>query len=217
MSKLYPFKTHPDVLVRCLNQKNLNKTFSQDLNAFVKSSHTFDCSILSIIDWVKENAYRYLIPDSASETTIDSASQIPKKIQFSRMFIYSHHIYSMEKRRSIVQMAKELDLHGFAIPGKPGIVCVEGIDSSVQEFWARLRALQWYRIQMKDIKTVEIEKDIFDQVKKFSNFEEKYFSSNNDHSVDMGLFFAFLKQIGLEFVFNLYFGIDGKLPQNNTV
>ena len=45
---------------------------------------------------------------------------------FSRMWIYSHHIYSKFKRRDIIAWANELTLNGFSMCGKPGMICVEG-------------------------------------------------------------------------------------------
>ena len=45
---------------------------------------------------------------------------------------------------------------------------------------------------------------------KFENFEEKIFTSDNNTTIDLGLLFTFLKEKGLESIFNLYFGIDGK-------
>ena len=60
--------------------------------------------------------------------------------------------------------------------------------------------------------TVKVEEQFMDDLKKFSNFEEKIFTVN-DMNVDIGGFFLFLKQNGLEHIFNLVFGVEGKLPQ----
>ena len=49
-------------------------------------------------------------------------------LKWCRYWIYSHHIYSNEKRRNMAQLSDELELRGFVLPGKPGIVCVEGDD-----------------------------------------------------------------------------------------
>lgn len=37
-----------------------------------------------------------------------------------RLWIYSHHIYSSKKRRTIGNLAHQLNLSGFCRPGKPG-------------------------------------------------------------------------------------------------
>lgn len=161
LPKLYPLKTHPDVFVRSL-VKNLNKKFSHDLSTYVKDSHLFDCSILNIIEWIKENIGAYLTThengsateSSSNETTTDevnnsSSAAASKLNEFSRMFIYSHHIFSLDKRREVMNIARDLQLTGFMMPGKPGVICVEGRSCDVDEFWTRLRGIQWQRLQIK--------------------------------------------------------------------
>lgn len=159
LPKLYPLKAHPDVLVRSLSEKTrLSKQFPQDLSKFAKDSHEFDSSILNIIEWIKEKIGDYLnatstekevFPDSNGETPLDTSQGKPT--EFSRMFVYSHHIFSVEKRREVVNIARDLNLTGFLMPGKPGAICVEGPNPEVQEFWARLRSIPWQKLQMKVI------------------------------------------------------------------
>lgn len=51
------------------------------------------------------------------------------------------------------------------------------------------------------------------EFKKFSNFEEMVFNADStDNHIDNGLLLAFLKEKGFQNIFNLYFGVDGKLP-----
>lgn len=64
----------------------------------------------------------------------------------SRIWIYSHHIYSKVKRQEIQDWGKELKLHGFSMPGKPGIICAEGFSCDVEEFWHRVRRMSWKKI-----------------------------------------------------------------------
>jgi hypothetical protein len=119
----------------------------------------------------------------------------------------------VNKRRSIVQWAKELDLHGFCMPGKPGMLCVEGMCENVQEYYSRLRHLSWHKLQIKDLQTNDISNlGQIKELKKFDCFEEKLFSANNDSNIDLGILFQFLKEKGLENIFSIYFGVDGKLP-----
>lgn len=44
----------------------------------------------------------------------------------TRWTIYSHHIYNQTKRRAIQQEARENNLVGFCLAGKPGVIVVEG-------------------------------------------------------------------------------------------
>jgi len=51
---------------------------------------------------------------------------VDQHCSFTRMWLYSHHIYSKYKRKDILNWATELKLHGFSMCGKPGIICLEG-------------------------------------------------------------------------------------------
>ena len=63
---------------------------------------------------------------NAKTTRNDNSKETKKStINFARMWIYSHHIYSLNKRKSIVQWAKDFGLDGFSKPGKPGMICVK--------------------------------------------------------------------------------------------
>merc|ERR1712176_1540576 len=109
-----------------------------------------------------------------------TSSDSPKRL--IRLWIYSHHIYSMQKRKLILEWCRELALTGFSMPGKPGIVCAEGLDHSK-------------------------EKD----GRKFADFEEISFDvkqgQGRNYHMDMGKFLDFLKSHDCESIFKLYFGV----------
>ena len=135
---------------------------------------------------------------------------------FARMWIYSHHIYSKWKRSDIQTYAKELDLTGFVMPGKPGIIAIEGYRNCVEDFWHRVRRMTWKRIMMKDREDVELTDDkTIDNCRVFTGFEEKYFEprqgkGRGGHG-DRGLLLQFLQERGCGHVFALYFGVEGKV------
>ena len=56
---------------------------------------------------------------------------------FSRFWIFSHHIYSKTKRKCILEWSKEMNLKGFSLPGKPGVICAEGLQENCEEYWRR--------------------------------------------------------------------------------
>ena len=223
----YPLQA-PEVFARC-SEKKLNRKFSEELSNYISGLHEAEseCSMLSIIEWIKENIAKFLNFENAPNTTFSKIDQKNKKVTFTRYFIYSHHIYSVDKRRQIVDWAKDLELSGFSTPGKPGIIIVEGHQSSVEEYWTRLRSLNWFKIQIKEHQNIEVnnEEDAL-QLKKFDAFEEKIFQNSpnltgpenvdlkirNEYVNDMGLLFKFLSERGFSSIFNLYFGVDGKLP-----
>jgi hypothetical protein len=223
----YPTQA-PEVFVRC-SCKKLNRKFSEELSNYINSlhEHESDCSILSIIEWIKENIAKFLNYDNTPNTTFSKIDQKNQTLTFTRYFIYVHHIYSVEKRRNIIDWARELELGGFCMPGKPGIIICEGNQANVEEYWRKLRSLNWHKIQIREHQNFEInnEEDVL-QLKKFSPFEERVFQTNldlmpsenadlkirNEYGSDMGLLFKFLSEKGFSSVFNLYFGVDGKLP-----
>ena len=156
--------------------------------------------VMEVLSWIQDHQDLFLTSnDSTTKTTIT-------KSNFARLWIYSHHIYNTEKRKNIVQWSEELHLNGFSLPGKPGIICVEGRESDVDEYWTRLRRLTWKRLQIK-------EKEIFDEKNcnqlRFSEFRELDFLLNNHGKGDFGQFHQYLQDKQLEKMFHLYFGFDG--------
>lgn len=110
-----------------------------DLSAYLSENCCGDVCVLSAVQWIKDNAQKYVtrsIP--LSESKKESVSTQSKE-SFTRLWIYSHHIYNKIKRKNILEWSKELNLSGFSMPGKPGIVCVEGLQSACEEFWSRYR------------------------------------------------------------------------------
>ena len=83
-------------------------------------------------------------PDAAGE-----AGGSDEGRQLQREFVYFHHIYNKQKRRDIVGWGRELNLSGFSVIGKPGLVCAEGAEADVREYLQRLRRLPWQKIQSK--------------------------------------------------------------------
>ena len=57
---------------------------------------------------------------------------------FTRLWIYSHHIYSKVKRRDMLELARDCAVTGFSLPGKPGIICVEGPAANTADWWKRV-------------------------------------------------------------------------------
>lgn len=107
-----------------------------DLNTYLKNNCIGDVCILSAVEWVKENSSTYLNIVSPSDHQ-KGTGMTPEDSIFTRLWIYSHHIYNKQKRKYILEWSEELGLSGFSMPGKPGVVCVEGAQESCEEFWSR--------------------------------------------------------------------------------
>lgn len=106
------------------------------LYEYLRRSCCGEICILNAIEWIKDHAITYMIKESLADDKRQPAN-ITKNVICTRLWIYSHHIYNKEKRKNILEWAKELSLTGFSMPGKPGVVCVEGAHSACEEYWAR--------------------------------------------------------------------------------
>ena len=136
----------PTVYVRLLNhyhtrqhQLYLNKTLSQ----WIKNLSKGDPCILQIFSWIEQNVVSYVSsirPQQLSSVEDDTENNRPHNMEFERLWIYSHHIYSREKREVVVALAKNLELTGFMLIGKPGnkwwmkIVLSSSVDCSI-DWW----------------------------------------------------------------------------------
>ena len=115
---------------------------NSDLLIFIKTLPSGDACLLSIVEWIRDNSASYfpvpfnskLDPEAGIDTSTDS--------HFCRMWLYMHHIYSKTKRRNILSLTSELELTGFCLPGKPGVVCVEGSVRATREFLQRPASLE---------------------------------------------------------------------------
>jgi len=199
-----------------MQQHKLNSSLQEFLCTLTRDS--VSCGVLNeIIQWITENFPCYadlsLADSCKSDESSNSAVQHPHTL-FSRLWIYSHHIYNREKRRTIIDTARELDLTGFSAPGKPGIICVEGHKPSADNFWQQIRSLQWQRITLTHREDSAVLSDV-NSLRRFENFEEKHFvnphaQSGHGTHLDRGKLLYFLQQNGCKDVFHYYFGIDGK-------
>jgi hypothetical protein len=99
----------------------ISRSFYERLSKQVTDAHCSDCSILTIIDWIKEN----LILETVQ---IGKTKKAVKDIKtYSRVWLHFHHIYATDKRQKLVSWALDLGLCGFLMAGKPGMVCAEGL------------------------------------------------------------------------------------------
>ena len=97
--------------------------------------------VLSAVDWVKDNLQLFISKSLPAAPALKKEPSPRAEEVFTRLWIYSHHIYNKTKRKNILEWSKELGLSGFSMPGKPGVVCVEGLQSTCEEFWSRY--LHW--------------------------------------------------------------------------
>ena len=104
---------------------------------------------MEVNDWVIENFEKFKEKAEPVKTVNKNA-----EVEFIRLWIYSHHIYSNEKRRNMSSLSENLDLTGFILPGKPGIICVEGESSKVHQFYTQIKRYFFIAVKEKKILVV---------------------------------------------------------------
>jgi hypothetical protein len=202
----------PRLHVRCnkccrSEQEKLNT----GMNEFVMSLPDDETCVLQVIQWLQENGVSFLKQELPAHET----SPITATRKLSRVWFYMHHIYSKQKRKDILAWANELRLTGFSLPGKPGVVCVEGYCESIEEYSQRLRAMNWKRITVRHQEVVDAVDSELERVRRFGEFEELNFDAHaggrsRDYHMDLGQFYQYLESHGAGEMFSVLFGVDGK-------
>uniref|UniRef100_A0A8C8A543 RWD domain containing 2B n=1 Tax=Oryzias sinensis TaxID=183150 RepID=A0A8C8A543_9TELE len=207
----------PDITVRSSGLSRAQQAQLQaDLKKYLMENCQGEVCVLAAVDWVKDSLQSLLAAISPKKATPSSVAQEA----FSRLWIYSHHIYNKSKRKNILEWSKELGLSGFSMPGKPGIVCVEGPQAACEEFWSRVKVLTWKKIMIRHREDITLDgqgddgrpAQGMDSLRKFSTFEEAMFDphgSRGNH-MDLGQLYQFLNEKGCCEVFQMYFGIEGR-------
>lgn len=208
----YP-QAAPNVFTRCLDMSKENhRKLNEDLHEFIQSLDRGEICMFSVIEWIQSNIDNYVQPVEVDDST--SEKEVQYDTILSRLWIYSHHIFSKFKRRDIIDWAEELKLTGFSLPGKPGVICVEGYSRNVDDYWHRLHGMNWKRIVIKEKEETDIGDDDIDKHRKFSNFEEKVFNvrggKGREYHMDFGQLHSYLEEHQSGHLFSIYFGVDGK-------
>ncbi|CAF1001587.1 unnamed protein product [Rotaria sordida] len=201
---VYPFyypESPVDIHLRTYLSRECYEKFNESIKQFLnnKISSLQEPYVMEFLSWIQDNQILFISSnDTISKTTNE---QIIKKKFFSRLWIYSHHIYNTEKRRNIINWAHELHLNGFSMPGKPGIICVEGEESDVNEYWTRLRNLTWKKLQMKE---KEFLGDKNENNLRFNQFQELSFVHDNHSKHDLGQLYQYLHDKQLDRISIIY-------------
>lgn len=199
----YP-DVHPDVYVRNHRQtKDQHAKINKDLSDYITSLDKGDPCIFSAISWLQDNAENYI---KVEENYVEP---VPKDESLVRYWIYSHHIYSKTKRREILNLASDLGITGFCMPGKPGIICIEGAKSDCSEWWQTIKSMNWKRIFCKVTEECNENRDTF---LRFKTFEEMVFQNNSIkcNHMDMGELHKYLEDHNCAYIFKDLFGVEAK-------
>lgn len=184
------------------------------LASHISSLDSGELCICGAVQWVKDHSLPYL--ENSKISSEGTSKEVVVKETLHRMWIYSHHIYRQELRKKIFDCARKLNLTGFCLTGKPGVICVEGLRENCEEFWRLIRYPNWKHISCKHVENIETEGSI-DNLRLFRAFEDLQFQAHgdyglrNDYHMDLGQFLEFLKQHQSGHIFQILFGVEGKL------
>ncbi|XP_068144765.1 RWD domain-containing protein 2A [Drosophila tropicalis] len=179
----------------------------QEITKYLEEQQEDDTEpyIYQLLSWLQDQM-EVLLKRPASEFT---PKEVPVEADASanleRMWIYSHHIKSTTKRQELIRQARQLKLSGFSRPGKPGIICIEGDSTNVQEYWRSIKSLRWQKITLVRTETKQ-------RKRRFENFTEQLFnaegSSNSEEGImNMGQFIKFLDDHGSGYMKAELFGL----------
>lgn len=214
LPKTYPTsEARPELSIATDVMSRLELTHAKNaLNDFVGTLPFSEQIILEIILWLQENLATFC--DSKEESKENSLETITSETGAGEdgnlvcMWLYMHHIYSKHKRKDIQNWSRDYDLTGFSLPGKPGVVYIEGVAANVDAYFDRLKSLQW-----KSIKCRHREKLTKEEKRRFTEFKEMSFEPHGarNYHMDFGLFYGFLIEHDLGHMFKEIFGVEGQL------
>eukprot|EP00092_Neocalanus_flemingeri_P037214 GFUD01040519.1.p1 GENE.GFUD01040519.1~~GFUD01040519.1.p1 ORF type:complete len:297 (+),score=68.72 GFUD01040519.1:912-1802(+) len=207
----YP-KILPEIYVRANELSRANQTLiNEDIGEYLENETIpEEPSVVAVISWLQEHSENYFIKQNLNPLPIQRSPELSSG-KFSRHWIYSHHIYSKNKRKNLIDLALELGVSGFCMSGKPGIICVEGRLEHVVEWWGVVRNWNWKKITVKIQEELEVgsEEEVEDK-RLFTSFNEigQVKECHRGNHRDMGEFYKYLEVYNSTWVFKELFGID---------
>jgi len=218
---LYPQVEYADIVTIRSVKATLNKAaehiVKEKMTEFMRTIDQSEVYVYQLIVWLQENIEYLMQLQVNPEPKVSDNNHLASKssVEFERLWIYSHHLKSKTKRQDIVKWAKELDLSGFSLPGRPGIICVEGLQTDTSQFWKIVRQWSWHRINVRTTETETAQLSELDAFRRFKEFRELIFiDMNNDDEVkpiNMSLFVKFLEQHNSKYVTEQLFGFKQPL------
>ncbi|KAL1509269.1 hypothetical protein ABEB36_004032 [Hypothenemus hampei] len=209
LSHDYPF-VKPEIFLRShLLNKVQHVELNKKIGEFLTGLPEGEPCIFTIISWLQDNAHDYCTLEKLENSNESYQEQDDKVL--ARYWIYSHHIYSKTKRKALTELAHQLNINGFVLPGKPGIICVEGNACDVNEWWQTVKSMNWKRIFCKVTESNKEETKSTNFLK-FHGFVEKVFENHGPkyNHMNMGEFFKYLDEHQLAYIFKDLFGVEAR-------
>ena len=207
----------PEIYVKSSSlTREMQKELNESTDKFLTTLERGDLCIVTIVQWLQDTwpdfHKRSVQFTNCKDAEVSKTENKETKCEqnLTRIWLYMHHIYSKTKRKHIIDWANESKLTGFSLPGKPGVVCIEGDSIDTEEYFSRLRRLNWKKITCRH-------KELAIGQRTFVDFKELVFRvhGSGDDRMDFGEFFQFLVKHDLGDMFKTLFGIEGKLNSDN--
>ena len=109
----------------------------------------------------------------------------------------------------MAQLSDEFGLSGFVLPGKPGIICVEGDADNCHNFYSAIKRWNWQHIELKHEEKQKIKN--FKEIENLRRFEKvaelqfKVAGQRHGHHQDLGEFRQYLEQRKCDEIFKILF------------
>jgi len=186
------------------DDEQVQRALDQEMDTINARSDEGELYICELIEWINDNVERF--KTEQVKTKVKSRNDL----KWCRYWIYSHHIYSAEKRRNMAQLSDEFDLRGFVLPGKPGIICVEGDSDDCHRFYSAIKRWNWQHLELKHeekqpvthVKEL-VELCMFDKV---TELRFKVAGQRQNHQ-DLGEFRQYLEQRNCGHVYRILFNL----------
>ncbi|CAN8104887.1 unnamed protein product [Discula destructiva] len=98
--------------------------------------------VVSALEYVKENASQYFHRDDRCPENPQTASS-KNDGPLLRVFFYFPSLSTREKRKDLVNYAPRYHLTGFVLAGKPGVLCLEGTSTNVDNYMNAIKNESW--------------------------------------------------------------------------
>ena len=217
----YPSSETPEIYVKSNNDalsRTIQCEINQALSTYLEDSVILgETCLISVISWLNENCPNYILSSLENKyhqkpSTKKTKSDDSSSLAFVRLWIYSHHIYSKIKRKDILDLSAEYQISGFCMPGKPGIICMEGTEKNCSDAWGIIKSWNWKKINVKHQESDVLDNaECVDDIRRFQGFEEIGFVKNSDtrdYHMDMGEFSKYLDEHMSTYIFKILFGFE---------
>ncbi|USP73034.1 hypothetical protein yc1106_00308 [Curvularia clavata] len=128
----------PSVKVRVQQPSWMSKADTAQLSSCIPA----DCEdLLGTIDLLRENATSFL--SSQALSPVKDSNKSAGSEPLVRVWFYFPSISTRSKRDDIVVSAPSYSLTGFLYAGKPGLLCLEGVSQSIDEYMRFIKTESW--------------------------------------------------------------------------